>query len=110
MHRFFELRVSGCARGQPLLEPFEFHKDANPWILKRHCEQSIDERLDPCVWPVGAHRKIAVIKRGRRGQDASGPGIERALIDENEIVGIENASGVRKARARAFAASRSPPT
>ena len=39
-----------------------------------------------------------MIKRGRRGQDASGPGIERTLIDEDEIVGIQDAGGVSKAR------------
>jgi hypothetical protein len=64
VHRFLELRVAGYAHGQPLLAPFEFHKDSDPRILKGHCEQSIDEQLDPCVRPVGADRKVAVIKRG----------------------------------------------
>ena len=96
LHSFFELRVSACTRGQALLESFEFHENPHLWILKRHGEQSIDKRLDPRFWRIGTHREIAVIERRRRGQDASGPGIERALIDENEIVGIENAGGIRK--------------
>ena len=100
LHCFFELRVSTCARGQPLLESFEFHENPHLWILKRHGEESIDKPLDSRFWKIGTHREIAVIERRRRGQDAGGPGIEGALIDENEIVGIENAVNSRALAAR----------